>query len=182
MAFNRQAVQQADVTGAINSPFTGLSQTAPTFAPANIPNVQVRAQERAPEAKDYQLNQLLQQQIDGSINVGISEFSLNYFDKQITQDLLKLKTISDPYGMMAKKIADLIQFRNSFINTLEGTSARYQAMYMMNKDEADRKALEYLGPALNEEMKMINSLYPGLGQSDLTPENVARLVSLNFAR
>ena len=124
---------------------------------------------------------LLKRHIDPSADVPISSFSLQHFDKEISQNLLKLKTASDPLGQMAKKIAELIQFRNNFIQTLEGTSKRYQAVYMMTKAEADAQALKYLGPAMQEEIKMINSLYPGLGNDkELTVENVGKLINLNY--
>lgn len=181
-AFRRTHATQPEIQAALVNQYNGLyNQNAFTPTPGDVVNVVEREKSVVPAAGDYQLNQLLKSHIKATSDVPISGFSLQHFDKEISQNLLKLKTASDPLGQMAKKIADLIQFRNNFIQTLEGTSKRYQAIYMMTKAEADAQALKYLGPAMQEEIKMINSLYPGLGtDKELTVENIGKLVNLNF--
>ena len=187
MAYQRRQVQNTEIRDTLSSDYAdrGLHGYGGAFNPADFKTegtVGVRENRAQPQVEEYQLNQLLKTHIDEKAgNVPISNFSLQHFDKEISQNLLKLKTANDPLGQMAKKISDLISFRNNFIETLEGTSKRYQQIYMMTKAEADQHAMKYLGPAMQEEIKMINSLYPGLGtDKELTVENVGKLVNLNY--
>ena len=183
MAFRRTQATEAEIRAALTNPYQGLYNQNAFTQGATPPNVVDRDSSIVPTTSEYQLNQLLKTHIDPAADIPVSGFSLQNFDKEISQNLLKLKTASDPLGQMAKKIAELIQFRNNFIQTLEGTSKRYQAVYMMTKAEANAQALKYLGPAMQEEIKMINSLYPGLGtDKELTVENVGKLVNLSYMK